>query len=115
MDDKLLKPNNAETTEIESGFLSNPITKNLVRGVIRTIGKEKISNSIDSIIKSFTNQKNSQLLENETDIVWLIFEKENEIYATQVSIIVHEGETRLNRQIATHKVSDLIKTGLEQL
>ncbi|MBV5346803.1 hypothetical protein JZU46_01075 [bacterium] len=100
---------------MDEKFLENPITKNLVRGVIRTIGKEKISNAIDSIIKSFTAQKNSQLLEGETDIVWLIFEKENEAYATQVSIIARDGETRLSRQIATHKISDLIKTGLEQL
>ena len=96
-------------------FLENPLTKNMLRGLIRTIGKDNISSGVDSLIKSFTSQKNNSLLENETDIVWLIFEKENEVYATQVSLIVGGGETRLNRQISTHKISDLVKIGLEQI
>ena len=96
-------------------FLENPITKNLVRGVIRTIGKDKIAGGIDDLIKNFISAKNSQLIEGETDIVWLIFERADEVYASQVSIIVSEGETRLSRQIATHKISDFIKKGLEQL
>ena len=93
------------------------ITKNLMVGLIRTIGAEKISATVSSFINTLIEKKKEiPLLDGETDIIILVYEIKGIAYFSQAAIRENgDNKTEITRQINTSKITDLVEKTINEL
>lgn len=93
------------------------ITKNVARGMIRTIGPLKIAGMADELIKGLIAEKQKiELLPGESDIIGIVFEIEGVAHFSQAAIVnMPDGTTAITRQITTTTINELLQMVLSNL
>jgi hypothetical protein len=93
------------------------ITKNLVRGVISTIGTAKIAKMAEQLLNELISVKKTiPLLEGETDIIGILYEVNGLAHFAQAAIKDNEaGQVVITRYISVNTLNELIQTHLKDI
>ena len=88
------------------------ITKNIARGLISTIGTEKIAKMSGEIITGLIGMKNEiPLQEGEDDVIGILYEIDGIAHFAQAVIIENQaGNTEIKRFISVKTVNEMLKS-----
>ena len=101
----------------DSHFELNPIAKNLARLMIKTLGPEKISEMVSSIfVEAIKGKQNIELLNDETDIIGIIYDYSGTATFATVAIRENEaGNSEITRYLSVSPILTIVKNLLSNI